>query len=110
MIESYLDNGKKSLNAQKAMVEFYAADPERTGNGSGSLLSALLAFYYEYSASPVCFDGLRHAQRLPLDQKREFLIKIEKHTNPDELTKFSGEVILFAPALCRSKLLNSNVI
>ncbi|MCJ1377257.1 hypothetical protein MMC17_000349 [Xylographa soralifera] len=91
MIESYLDNGKKSLNAQKAMVELYAADPVRPDNDSGSLLSALLAFYYEYSASPVCFDGLRHAQRLPLDQKREFLIKIEKTTNPDEIIKLSAE-------------------
>ncbi|MCJ1435963.1 hypothetical protein MMC27_005339 [Xylographa pallens] len=91
MIESYLDNGKKSLNAQKAMIEFYAAHPVRIGSDSGTLLSALLAFYYEYSASPVCFDGLRHAQRLPLEQKREFLIKIEKHTNPDETMRFSGE-------------------
>ncbi|MCJ1287188.1 hypothetical protein MMC26_006536 [Xylographa opegraphella] len=91
MIDSYLANGKKSLNAQKAMVEFYAADPVRTGNDCGNLLSALLAFYYEYSASPVCFDGLRHAQRLALDQKREFLIMIEKHTNPDKIRKFSGE-------------------
>ncbi|MCJ1394753.1 hypothetical protein MMC18_007633 [Xylographa bjoerkii] len=91
MIDSYLENGKKSLNAQKAMIEFYATNPMRLDNDSGTLLSALLAFYYEYSASPVCFDGLRHAQRLPLDQKRKFLIEIEKHTNPDEIMKFSGE-------------------
>ncbi|MCJ1404693.1 hypothetical protein MMC11_007919 [Xylographa trunciseda] len=91
MIESYLENGKKSLNAQKAMIEFYAADSVRPDNDSGSLLSALLAFYYQYSTSPVCFDGLRHAQRLSPDQKREFLIEIERHTNPDETMRFSGE-------------------
>ena len=92
MIELYLKNGEKSLNAQKAMVEFYATDQVRPDNDSGSLLSALLAFYYEYSASSICFDGLRHAQHLPLDQKRQFLIEIEKHTSSDEIMEFSEEV------------------
>ena len=94
---SYLENGRKSLNAQKALVEFYASDPVWTGNDSDGLLSALLAFYYQYSASSICFDGLRHARRLVLDQKREFLLEIEKHNNPDKTMEFSEEVHSMAP-------------
>jgi len=61
------------------MIEFFISDPASLKQDSTDLLPALLAYYYDYSASPMCFQDLRSAHLLPLPQRREFLVQIARH-------------------------------
>ncbi|MCJ1247485.1 hypothetical protein MMC30_004699 [Trapelia coarctata] len=79
LISSYLENGRKSRNSRLAMIEFFISDPASLKEDTTGLLSALLAYYYDYSASPMCFQDLRSAQLLPLSKRREFLVQVARY-------------------------------
>jgi len=73
------------------MIEFYISDPALSDHND--LLSALLAYYYDYSASPMCFQDLRCAYHLPLSQRREFLTQVARHAGAIEYEDNDMEVL-----------------
>lgn len=74
------------------MIEFCISD--RASADHSDLLSALLAYYYDYSASPMCFQDLRCAYHLPLSQRREFLVQVARHAGAIEYRDNDTEVRL----------------
>ena len=66
------------------MIRFYAKGSIPIEGDPDNLLSALLAFYYDYSTKSMCFEDLRDAYLLTIPEQREFLQQLAKHAESIE--------------------------
>ena len=73
------------------MIEFYAKESVPIARDPDNLLSALVAYYHDYSTKSMCFEDLRNAYLLSLPEQREFLQQLAKHAESIE-AKYDTEV------------------
>ncbi|MCJ1471830.1 hypothetical protein MMC13_000471 [Lambiella insularis] len=83
IINSFLESEQSVMrhNARRALIDYYAANPLPIDHDPDDLLSALLAYYYDYSTSPICFEGLRLAHLLTRPQKVKFLDQVRRYAD-----------------------------
>jgi hypothetical protein len=70
-------NDPKSRNARLAMIWFYSTSQTPIEDDRDNLVTALFNYFREFSASSVCFEDLRCASRLSVDERIEFLAQID---------------------------------
>ena len=73
------------------MIEFYAKESVPIARDPDNLLSALVAYYHDYSTKSMCFEDLRNAYLLSIPEQHEFLQQLAKHAESIE-AKYDTEV------------------